>query len=51
MLAIANITAVDTGAAFPAHRVTSTPERGYFGGDRCRTSRVALARLARLAGW
>jgi hypothetical protein len=51
VLAIANIAAVDTGAAFPAHRVTSTPNRGYLGGDRGGTPRVALARLARLAGW
>jgi integrase len=49
MLAIADLAAEDSRAAFPAHCLASTPGRAYPGWRRSRTQLVALACLPRLA--
>jgi hypothetical protein len=49
MLAIADVSAEDTGAALPAHRVAGTPSRRYHGRPRSRTYLGTLARLPRHA--
>jgi hypothetical protein len=49
VLAVANVAAENTRAAFPAHRLAGTPGRAYPAWPRARAQLVALACLPRLA--